>query len=41
MRARYLSRVGSLAIHSFSIYPTTTLEFVQRVHFWTLIALNL
>jgi hypothetical protein len=30
-KARYFSRVGSLAIHSFSIYPATTLESVQRM----------
>jgi hypothetical protein len=31
-RARYFSRVGSLAIHYFSICPATTLEFVWRMH---------
>jgi hypothetical protein len=29
---RYFMRVGSLAIHSISIYPATTLEYVQRMH---------
>jgi hypothetical protein len=27
-KARYFSRVGSLTMHSFSICPATTLEFV-------------
>jgi hypothetical protein len=31
-RCRYFSRVGSLAIHSFSICLATTLEYVQRMH---------
>jgi hypothetical protein len=31
-RDRYFSRVGSLAIHSFSICPATTLESVRRMH---------
>jgi hypothetical protein len=30
--SRYFLRVGSLARHSFSICPATTLEFVQRMH---------
>jgi hypothetical protein len=40
MRVRYLSRVGSLAMHSFSIYPATTFESVQRVHLWTPMAIS-
>jgi hypothetical protein len=31
-RDRYFSRVDSLAMHSFSIYPTTTLESVRRMY---------
>jgi hypothetical protein len=31
-KARYLSRVGYLAIHSFSICPVTTLESVRMMH---------
>jgi hypothetical protein len=33
MRPKYLSRVGSLAMHSFSICTATTLESVWRMHF--------
>jgi hypothetical protein len=39
-RARYFLRVGSLVMHSFSICPVTTLEFVQRIHLWTPMTLN-
>jgi hypothetical protein len=28
----YFSRVDSMVIHSFSIYPATTLESVRRMH---------
>jgi hypothetical protein len=31
-RAKYFSRVGSLAIHSFSICSATTLESMRRMH---------
>jgi hypothetical protein len=31
-RAKYFSRVGSLAMHSFSICPTTSLESMRRMH---------
>jgi hypothetical protein len=41
MRPKYFSRVGSLAMKSFSIYHATMLESVQRIHFWTPMALNL
>jgi hypothetical protein len=31
-RDRYFLRVGSLAMHSFSICPAATLESVRRMH---------
>jgi hypothetical protein len=31
-KARYFSRVDSLTMHSFSIYPATTLESMRRMH---------
>jgi hypothetical protein len=40
-RARYFSSVGSLVMHSFSIYPDTTFESMQSTHVWTPIALSL
>jgi hypothetical protein len=40
-RAKYLSRVGSRAKHSFSIWLATTFESVRSVHVWTPMALNL
>jgi hypothetical protein len=39
-KPRYFFRVGSLAMHSFSICPTTTLESVHRMHLCTPMALN-
>jgi hypothetical protein len=39
--ARYLSRVSSLAMHSFSIWLAITLESIFRVQHWTPIAHNL
>jgi hypothetical protein len=39
-KARYFLRVGSLVMHSFSIYPATTLESVCRMHLCTLMALS-
>jgi hypothetical protein len=38
-KARYFSRVGSLAMHSFSICPATTLESMRRMHLCTPMAL--
>jgi hypothetical protein len=41
MVAKYLSKVQSLVIHSFSIWPAITFEYVFNMQFWTPIALNL
>jgi hypothetical protein len=41
MRAKYLSRVGSRAMRSFSIWLTITFEFVGSVHVRPPMALNL
>jgi hypothetical protein len=38
---KYLSKVASLAMHSFSIWLTSTLEFIFNMQFWTPIPLNL
>jgi hypothetical protein len=40
-RARYFSRVHSLAMLSFLIWPETTFEFVLGAHVWTLSVLSL
>jgi hypothetical protein len=37
----YLSKIASLAMHSFSIWLTVTLESAFNMQFWTPIALNL
>jgi hypothetical protein len=41
MRAKYFSRVSSLAMHSFYIWLETTIESMQSMHVWTPMALNL
>jgi hypothetical protein len=39
--AKYFSSVASLAIRSFSIWPSTTFESVHSIHIWTPMAPNL
>jgi hypothetical protein len=39
--ANYLSKVASLAMYSFSIWLTVTLEYVFNIQFWIPIAHNL